>query len=455
MSARKRWPDHAPEKDGDPIVAQAILSWMQSQGSPEDSAPSQGPESDAPERSESAPDGAEEHDDTFVTLLCAIQETDIAKRLRGEALPGNGKPRTPAAAEPANADAITPTLEPPVEKPPPPVSTQPTLPTAAPPPEQSAPEDTPENKEILATLRRAIESTESAASLKGAAPPGEAQPDAGEAPPDAPRTAEPAKAVADHKATLESPVASPLPAASTQPEFSEPEPPPIAPPSPPAPDEPPEASEPLPIVVAPEPPEPADTAEEAPAVTPRRQPRSVNGGLLKAPLLIMLSVEIGRLCAKIGMTTDYLDRIELQLEKWFQIWFAPDPRHTPRVVDPPLVAYHWIVDTPQALKIANISSGGLHLLTSERWPHGNIISMTLQRTDLPKEAPDSWIAVDFVVVRWCKDGLAGAFLPSWPGLSYVDVGRAENCADKKMLEHFVKQLAPPEQNQSGSPSGVN
>ena len=51
----------------------------------------------------------------------------------------------------------------------------------------------------------------------------------------------------------------------------------------------------------------------------------------------------------------------------------------------------------------------------------------------------SW-KVDLMVVRWCNDGLAGAFIPSPPGLTYAVAGRAENCADKKTLERFVKQL---------------
>lgn len=135
-------------------------------------------------------------------------------------------------------------------------------------------------------------------------------------------------------------------------------------------------------------------------------------------------------------------RAELQLKKWIQELFKPrDPRRGERVADPPLIAYHWIVDTPQALKVANISSCGLCLVTDYRWSEGNIVSMTLQRTDLEKDHPDSWIAVDFIVVRWCKEGLAGTFIPAAPGKTDAVAGRAENAADKHALERFVAQLA--------------
>lgn len=148
------------------------------------------------------------------------------------------------------------------------------------------------------------------------------------------------------------------------------------------------------------------------------------------------------LAAKIDSVGERMARAELQFEKWVQGLFKPkDPRRGERVVDPPLIAYHWIVDTPQALKVANISSCGLCLVTDYRWSEGNIVSMTLQRTDLEKDHPDSWIAVDFIVVRWCREGLAGTFIPATPGKLDAVAGRAENTADKPTLERFVARLS--------------
>lgn len=117
------------------------------------------------------------------------------------------------------------------------------------------------------------------------------------------------------------------------------------------------------------------------------------------------------------------------------------PRRCRRLIEPPVVAYCWTADTPHSLKVADISSGGVHLLTDVRWPLGGRLSMTLQRTDRAKESPDSWIVIDFMVLRWCRDGVAGAFIPSNHPLSRYAVSHAENCADPQTLKHFVKRLA--------------
>lgn len=183
------------------------------------------------------------------------------------------------------------------------------------------------------------------------------------------------------------------------------------------------------------------TADVSPAGAPTQSPTPVNGAAPRIPSFALIDTDKSGLAATSDHINEGLDRAEMHLEKWFQKWFGPpDPRHTIRVSNPPLVAYHWIVDAPQAIKIANISAGGLHLLTKERWSEGNIVSMTLQRTDREKGAPGSWIAVDFLVMRWCEDGMAGAFIASVPGLQDAVAGRAQNTADKRTLESFVRQL---------------
>lgn len=116
------------------------------------------------------------------------------------------------------------------------------------------------------------------------------------------------------------------------------------------------------------------------------------------------------------------------------------PRRNPRLVQPPVVAYCWTADTPHALNIADISTGGIHLLTEVRWPLGATVPITLQRTDRPKEALESWIVTDFMILRWCEDGLAGTLIPPTP---YSIASGAVNCADQKTLKRFVKQLAVP------------
>lgn len=187
-------------------------------------------------------------------------------------------------------------------------------------------------------------------------------------------------------------------------------------------------------------PVPRSIAEPGVIADASRPPAAKDDSAPKTPILARLGTGIGSI-VKGELINEGLDRAEMHLENWFQRWFGPlDPRQNTRVDKPPLVAYHWIVDAPQALKIADISAGGLHLITKDRWSEGNIVSMTLQRTDVEKGSPESWIAVDFLVMRWCKDGMAGAFMPSRPGLVDTVAGRAANCADKKTLERFVKRL---------------
>lgn len=205
---------------------------------------------------------------------------------------------------------------------------------------------------------------------------------------------------------------------------------------------PPSTAEPLPVIATTvAEPEPQSIVEPAVIADGSRRPAATEDSAPKPPILARLGTGIGSIVAKGELINEGLDRAEMHLENWFQRWFGPiDPRHNTRVDEPPLVAYHWIVDAPQALKIANISAGGLHLITKDRWSEGNIVSMTLQRTDIEKGSPEGWIAVDFLVMRWCEDGMAGAFMPSSPGLVDTVAGRAANCADKKSLERFVNRI---------------
>jgi hypothetical protein len=207
--------------------------------------------------------------------------------------------------------------------------------------------------------------------------------------------------------------------------------------------------EPAPAAVVPEPAPAAVVPESAPAVIPSSPMVEVRDEAKKTPVRGRLGA--GKNRAVFRQPGDYLDRAEMHLESWFLKWFdPPDPRRrSARLAAPPLTAYHWAMDVPQGLKIANVSAGGMYLLTDQRWTDGVIVSLTLQRTDMPKGSADSWIAVDFVVTRWCEDGIAGAFIPSRPGQLDAVAGRAMNCADKKALERFMAQLATPAQVEMG------
>lgn len=134
--------------------------------------------------------------------------------------------------------------------------------------------------------------------------------------------------------------------------------------------------------------------------------------------------------------TEITRRTSTQPTTSLKYWLGP--RRRSRQVAPPVVAYCWTADTPHSLKVADISSSGVYLLTDVRWPRGATVSMTLQRTDRGKHTPDSWLVTDFLVVRWGKNGLAGAFVPPPP---YSAARGAENYADPKTLKRFVKHLA--------------
>ena len=227
----------------------------------------------------------------------------------------------------------------------------------------------------------------------------------------------------------------------------QPEPEPAAKPA-----EPTRSAEPIPVLASPAHAEPEQPPSVAPAaaVAPASPPAPAGEPAPSAPKFAEIGTDRSTLAATGDLINGGLDRAEMQLQSWFNKWFGPpDPRHNPRVSKPPLVAYHWIVDVPQALRIADISAGGLRLFTKDRWSEGNIVSMTLQRTDKPQGSPESWIAVDFLVMRWCKDGVAGAFIPSAPGLTGSVAGRAENAANKKTLERFVGQLVHLAQSRNG------
>ena len=126
---------------------------------------------------------------------------------------------------------------------------------------------------------------------------------------------------------------------------------------------------------------------------------------------------------------------------WFRNLFSRDPRRSERLVKPPLVAYYWTGGTPSPHTIADISSSGLFMLTEDLWYPGSILSMTLQRTDQRRGTPESWIAVNLLVIRRTDDGLGAAFVPSMPGTAHAATGREQSCADTRTLERFVKDLA--------------
>ena len=109
--------------------------------------------------------------------------------------------------------------------------------------------------------------------------------------------------------------------------------------------------------------------------------------------------------------------------------------------------HYWTGTTTKAEEIKDISSKGLYLLTVARWHPGAMFSMALQRTDIEYGAPNSWIAVDAMVIRQGVDGVGVQFVPSKTGVAYA--GKVEASASRKALKQFFKQLRegrPPERD---------
>lgn len=458
MSAEHTWRQDKPKENDKPVVQQAILSWMQTEGRPEIFVPPQAPEPVAVAPPVPAPSATEEDAETLVALLNAIQGTELAARLQSATRPGNGYRRPPAVAtEPAKISEAPFTLQP----------STPNLTTD----ETSQPADTLKTADGAAAVRQqngtappsviALNTAPrepatdnlSFAFVVEAAPPGEgpqAEPDIAPVP-DLPAAARPRRAAeplrTNEQLTIFLAPMVPDPSESVPDKARQQVLPTFTPPSTIASPEAAEGEAPLLVLLSPMLPSPlpwipaADETTEAAAGV---EPAPIPDGSPRPPILSRLGGEIKRVASKVGQAMERIDRAELGVETRLLEWFGPqDPRRTPRMAAPPLVAYHWIMNAGQELKIADISAGGLYLLTDDRWSEGNIISMTLQRTDMEKGAPESWIAVDFVVTRWCDEGLAGAFIPARPGTSFAAAGRAENCADKRALERFVKRLADP------------
>jgi uncharacterized protein len=127
------------------------------------------------------------------------------------------------------------------------------------------------------------------------------------------------------------------------------------------------------------------------------------------------------------------------LLKRFMQWLATDRRRAIRHPVPGLVAYYWTGGAPQAYHVGDISDTGIFLLTEERWFPGTMILMTLQMTDQGGNNEGNAIAVQTRVVRWDKNGVGLAFVPSRSGGS-GEAAFSDNGASKKVIERFIKSV---------------
>jgi PilZ domain-containing protein len=136
------------------------------------------------------------------------------------------------------------------------------------------------------------------------------------------------------------------------------------------------------------------------------------------------------------------------LKERFLLWLFPeagennsDRREAPRLPAQNLIAYCWTGGSPLPCKIANVSQGGVYLVTDERWQPGTRMMMTLQQDGADPGAPGETTQVESEVVRWGGDGIGCRF----PEESvFVDVNSGEivqgQVFDKKALARFLEHV---------------
>jgi hypothetical protein len=126
----------------------------------------------------------------------------------------------------------------------------------------------------------------------------------------------------------------------------------------------------------------------------------------------------------------------------FLRWVFPESalserRRSERSPEPGLVAYYWTGGSPNSYPLGNVSSGGLFLVTDERWLPGTRIVMTLQRHNPNAAKADDICRVESKVIRWGEDGVGCEFVES----GFFDLNNGEVIEggrfDRKGFEQFL------------------
>ena len=92
-----------------------------------------------------------------------------------------------------------------------------------------------------------------------------------------------------------------------------------------------------------------------------------------------------------GLARPVKPRAERRSRSGFVAWQTNDPASKPSI-------------------IRDFSSAGLYLLTKERWPVGDLISLTIELEGLPQSSTDEQIAVQARVARHGEDGVGLSFV---------------------------------------------
>jgi PilZ domain-containing protein len=128
------------------------------------------------------------------------------------------------------------------------------------------------------------------------------------------------------------------------------------------------------------------------------------------------------------------------LKSWFVKQSPPERRSAERVASPWLVAYAWNGSATKRHSIRDISSGGVYLLTDERWQPGELVSISLHKKDLPEENPGPGIPVQVRAIRSGGDGVGFSFVQARDLDLHIGEGQHPDGVDPKEPEAVRRKL---------------
>jgi hypothetical protein len=133
---------------------------------------------------------------------------------------------------------------------------------------------------------------------------------------------------------------------------------------------------------------------------------------------------------------------------WLKDFMATERRGAKRGSFGALVAFYPDGSTPLAHCVQNASAAGFYLLTDQRWYPGTVLTMTLQKKNVPKGEKGRCIEVLARVIRADENGVAFAFVLPHGHESDRDSLPLSRLADEKGLGNFLRGLKEDEANVS-------
>lgn len=130
------------------------------------------------------------------------------------------------------------------------------------------------------------------------------------------------------------------------------------------------------------------------------------------------------------------------VRNWLKKISSSDHKRADRLEAPPLAAYYWDGSIPTGHEVRNISTTGFFLVTRERWHLGTVVTVTLQRTDIPDPtaSSDGYLTVLSKVIRLDPDGVGFAFVLLADKSSVRANGHTRGSVDRNTIVRFLEHL---------------